>query len=114
MTRIHERTLFRTIRDQGWMRLATLVLACIALLTGCFGSTQDRSHADHQGAPMSRFRVLTYNTLHGLDVGRFWVRPVLTMKSAIRPAWWLRCVGVTPGVNASMFCRNVKMVVPAS
>ena len=24
---------------------------------------------------MSRFRVLTYNTLHGLDVGRFWVRP---------------------------------------
>ncbi|HSE57144.1 MAG TPA: endonuclease/exonuclease/phosphatase family protein [Nitrospiraceae bacterium] len=24
---------------------------------------------------MSRFRVLTYNTLHGLDVGRLWVRP---------------------------------------
>jgi endonuclease/exonuclease/phosphatase family metal-dependent hydrolase len=24
---------------------------------------------------MSRFRVLTYNTLHGLEVGRFWVRP---------------------------------------
>jgi endonuclease/exonuclease/phosphatase family metal-dependent hydrolase len=24
---------------------------------------------------MSRFRVLTYNTLHGLNVGRYWVRP---------------------------------------
>jgi hypothetical protein len=59
----------------GRMCLAALILLGMSLQTGCVGSTPDGPGADAQAARMSRFRVLTYNTLHGLNVGRYWVRP---------------------------------------
>ncbi|CAI4032117.1 Endo/exonuclease/phosphatase domain-containing protein [Nitrospira tepida] len=57
------------------MRLVAPILLGMSLHTGCVGSTSDRPPGDPDAARMSRFRVLTYNTLHGLDVGRLWVRP---------------------------------------
>ncbi|MEX5214751.1 MAG: endonuclease/exonuclease/phosphatase family protein [Nitrospiraceae bacterium] len=60
---------------RGRMRFATLLLACTSLLVACAGSTSDRPPDDPQATRMSRFRALTYNTLHGLNVGRYWVRP---------------------------------------
>ena len=41
-------------------------------------------------------------------------RPELTRKSAMLLAWKLRLADVVPGVNASMFCCRVKIVVPVS
>jgi endonuclease/exonuclease/phosphatase family metal-dependent hydrolase len=50
-------------------------LICLPFIEGCFG-TNPEVHAPEQNANrMSRFSVLTYNTLHGLEVDRFSVRP---------------------------------------
>jgi endonuclease/exonuclease/phosphatase family metal-dependent hydrolase len=56
--------------------LARLFLVASALTTAC--STMPMLVRDHS-SPISRphdtFKVLTYNALHGLEVGQFWVRP---------------------------------------
>jgi endonuclease/exonuclease/phosphatase family metal-dependent hydrolase len=52
-----------------------VLLACISLLEGCSGiGLEPRVHEENANR-MSRFSVLTYNTLHGLEVGRYSVRP---------------------------------------
>ena len=51
-----------------------VLLACISLLEGCSGiGLEPRVHEENANR-MSRFSVLTYNTLHGLEVGRYSVR----------------------------------------
>ncbi len=55
--------------------LSLVCLLCLPLIEGCSG-TSPKVHVPEQNANrMSRFSVLTYNTLHGLEVGRFSVRP---------------------------------------
>ena len=51
-----------------------LVLAGLfSLLVGCHPETE-RPHSDAQTRVSSdAFRIMTYNTLHGLEVGKFWV-----------------------------------------
>jgi endonuclease/exonuclease/phosphatase family metal-dependent hydrolase len=41
----------------------------------CAKSTPSSATSDNPAVPPDRFRILTYNVLHGLDVGRMWVRP---------------------------------------
>ncbi len=55
--------------------LTSVLLACMSLLQGCSGSGPETRDAELNANRMSRIRVLTYNTLHGLEVGRYTVRP---------------------------------------
>ena len=55
--------------------LTYVVLACMSLFQGCSGSGPETRGSEQDANRMSRIRVLTYNTLHGLEVGRFSVRP---------------------------------------
>ncbi len=55
--------------------LSLMCLICLPFIEGCSG-TSPEVHAPEQNVNrMSRIRVLTYNTLHGLEVGRYTVRP---------------------------------------
>lgn len=55
--------------------LSLACLICLPLIEGCSGTSPDMRSPDQSAKRMSRFSVLTYNTLHGLEVGRFSVRP---------------------------------------
>ena len=55
--------------------LASVLLACVFLLQGCSTPSPETRDAESNAKRMSRFSVLTYNTLHGLEVGRYTVRP---------------------------------------
>ena len=48
-------------------RIAVIVLVLCASASGCTGSIHQAPDREPTGTPMSRFRVLTYNTLHGLE-----------------------------------------------
>ena len=52
-----------------------LLLGFCSLLGACANSAPSSTRSDGSGIPPDRFGVLTYNVLHGLDVGRMWVRP---------------------------------------
>lgn len=55
-----------------------LLLGFCSLLEACSNSTPSSTRSarfDGSAIPPNRFSVLTYNVLHGLDVGRVWVRP---------------------------------------
>lgn len=54
---------------------ASVCLTCVSFFEGCSGSSPEMRSPDQNANRMSRFSVLTYNTLHGLEVGRFTVRP---------------------------------------
>ena len=54
---------------------ASVCLTCVSFFEGCSGSSPEMRSPDQNANRMSRIRVLTYNTLHGLEVGRFTVRP---------------------------------------
>ena len=51
-----------------------IVWFAFSLLCACAGSPP-ATEPPPGGGPLEGFRVLTYNTLHGLEVGSFWVRP---------------------------------------
>jgi endonuclease/exonuclease/phosphatase family metal-dependent hydrolase len=55
--------------------LSFVCLICLPLIEGCSGTSSEIRAPDQSAKRMSRFSVLTYNTLHGLEVGRFSVRP---------------------------------------
>jgi endonuclease/exonuclease/phosphatase family metal-dependent hydrolase len=55
--------------------LAALLMTCVSFFEGCSGSSPEMRGSEQDANQMSRIRVLTYNTLHGLEVGRFSVRP---------------------------------------
>lgn len=55
--------------------LAALLMTCVSFFEGCSGSSPEMRGSEQDANRMSRIRVLTYNTLHGLEVGRFSVRP---------------------------------------
>ncbi len=55
--------------------LAALLITCVSFFEGCSGSSPEMRGSEQDANRMSRIRVLTYNTLHGLEVGRFSVRP---------------------------------------
>lgn len=55
--------------------LSFVCLICLPFMEGCSGSSPEMRSPDQNANRMSRIRVLTYNTLHGLEVGRFSVRP---------------------------------------
>jgi endonuclease/exonuclease/phosphatase family metal-dependent hydrolase len=55
--------------------LAHVLLTCIALLEGCSSSGPETRGLEQNAKRMNRISVLTYNTLHGLEVGRYSVRP---------------------------------------
>ena len=55
--------------------LAPVLLACVALLEGCSSSGPETRGPEQNAKRMHRISVLTYNTLHGLEVGRYSVRP---------------------------------------
>lgn len=52
-----------------------LLLGFCSLLAACANSTPSSTRSDEAAILPDRFSVLTYNVLHGLDVGRVWVRP---------------------------------------
>ena len=56
-----------------WLSLSLLISSCSAptQLSGDF----DRSGSEEISLPPDTFKVLTYNTWHGLNVGSFWVTP---------------------------------------
>ena len=57
-----------------WLMINVL-LACVFLIEGCSSSSPETRGPEPNAKGMSRFSVLTYNTLHGLEVGRYSVRP---------------------------------------
>lgn len=64
--------------DSGSMnRCRLLLMGTMAwLLTGCHTMPGLMPPAPQPVSPSSTFKVLTYNTLHGLEVGTLWVRQV--------------------------------------
>ena len=52
-----------------------LLLLMSSFLWACAKATPSTTVPDPTGRPLERFSVLTYNALHGLEVGRFGVRP---------------------------------------
>ncbi len=52
-----------------------LLLVLTSLQWACAKSTPSTAGSHPTGGRLERFSVLTYNVLHGLEVGRFWVRP---------------------------------------
>ena len=52
-----------------------LLLVFCSLEMACTKSTPSSATSYGPAVPPDRFSVLTYNVLHGLDVGRVWVRP---------------------------------------
>ena len=66
--------------DSGSMnRCRLLVIGTMAwLLTGCQAMPGFMKPAPQPFAPPTTFKVLTYNTLHGLEVSKLWVRQVET------------------------------------
>ncbi|HEY6640069.1 MAG TPA: endonuclease/exonuclease/phosphatase family protein [Nitrospiraceae bacterium] len=55
--------------------LSFVCLISLPFIEGCSGTRSEMRAPDQNAKRMSRFSVLTYNTLHGLEVGRFSVRP---------------------------------------
>ena len=55
--------------------LAAVLMTCVSFFEGCSDSSPEIRSSEQDANRMSRIRVLTYNTLHGLEVGRFSVRP---------------------------------------
>ena len=66
------RKLTATIRP---IFLAYVFLACVFLLQGCSTPSPETRGPEQNANRMNRISVLTYNTLHGLEVGRYSVRP---------------------------------------
>jgi endonuclease/exonuclease/phosphatase family metal-dependent hydrolase len=52
-----------------------LLLVLSSVLWACAKSTPPMTAPESMSGPPGRFSVLAYNVLHGLEVGRFWVRP---------------------------------------
>ena len=59
----------------GPILFASVLLVCLSLLQGCSTPSPETRGSEQNANRMSRFSVLTYNTLHGLEVGRYSVRP---------------------------------------
>ena len=60
-------------------RCCLLMIGTMAwLLTGCQAMPGFMSPTPQPVSPPTTFKVLTYNTLHGLEVGKLWVRQVET------------------------------------
>ena len=59
----------------GPILFTSVLLACLSLLQGCSTPSPETRGPEQNANRMSRFSVLTYNTLHGLEVGRYSVRP---------------------------------------
>ena len=55
--------------------VGVLVLGLFVIPSACAKPIPPRTEPNLTPARLDRFRVLTYNTLHGLEVGRFGVRP---------------------------------------
>jgi endonuclease/exonuclease/phosphatase family metal-dependent hydrolase len=55
--------------------LASVFLTCVSFFGGCSSLNPETRGPEQNANRMSRFSVLTYNTLHGLEVGRYTVRP---------------------------------------
>ena len=75
-----------------------LVIGTMAwLLTGCQAMPGFMQSATQPIAPPATFKVLTYNTLHGLEVSTLWVRKVETDEqqrarfSRCASSNWSRC-----------------------
>ena len=66
------RKLAATIRP---IFLAYLLLTCVSVFEGCSSSGPETRGPEQNANRMNRIIVLTYNTLHGLEVGRYSVRP---------------------------------------
>ena len=59
----------------GKRRATTAIVIVFGLSMACaMPELMNRPHGPTAPSP-DTFKVLTYNTLHGLEVGRFWVRP---------------------------------------
>jgi len=57
------------------LHVGVLVLVLSVILSACAKPIPPTTEPNPTPARLDRFRVLTYNTLHGLEVGRFGVRP---------------------------------------
>lgn len=64
----------RTKGGVGLVSILCRFLACLSFLQGCTGATQETIVRETSQERMERLSVLTYNTLHGLEVGRFSAR----------------------------------------
>ena len=56
-------------------RIAVIVLVLCTSASGCTGSIHQAPDREPTGTPMSRVRLLTYNTLHGLEPSGLTVKP---------------------------------------
>ena len=59
----------------GPILFTSVLLVCLSLLQGCSTPSSETRGPEQNANRMSRFSVLTYNTLHALEVGRYSVRP---------------------------------------
>ena len=59
----------------GWRRYMAACFPLAMLLSGCSSSPLTSDRPPESQLQIDTFKVLTYNTLHGLHVERFWVRP---------------------------------------
>ena len=59
----------------GWWRHLAVWSPLALLLWGCSSASPASDRPPHSLSQADTFKVLTYNTLHGLQVERFWVRP---------------------------------------
>ena len=59
----------------GPILFTSVLLVCLSLLQGCSTPSPETRGSEQNVNRMNRFSVLTYNTLHGLEVGRYSVRP---------------------------------------
>ncbi len=59
----------------GPIRVTSVLLTCLFLLQACSTPSPETRGPEQNAKRMHRISVLTYNTLHGLEVGRYSVRP---------------------------------------
>jgi len=67
--------LSETKHRSDWLKAGFVALLLPVVLVACAGMPGFMRPTPESGSLSDTFTVLSYNALHGLEVGRFWVRP---------------------------------------
>lgn len=79
-----------------WLKAGFVASLLPVVLVACAGMPDFMHRAPRPPSSTDTFKVLTYNALHGLDVGRFWVR-----------------LGESPERHAARFTRRIEDLLQA-